>query len=1081
VCLLALSASAQTYTGSIEGRVTDASGSAVPKADVKITEISTNTTLKTVTNDSGDYIVSYLKPGTYSIEFHITGFKEMSQKVLLQLDQQLRIDPVLQVGDSSDKIMVAASTLQVNLVSPEIGTIVGHEQLESLPQEATNGRGRSPFLLAKIVPGVTTNGTTFTNVNGFSLDGGRRETNEILVDGIPSTNPSDQTYTLTPSPDSLEEFKIITTPFSAEYGHTGGGVMIASTRGGTNEFHGSAYDLFRNRILNGRDFFSPVQGQAKYVQNDPGGNLGGPMYIPKLYDGRNKTFFYIDYNVTLASQGGAYSQLVPTDLQKEGNFSQTFAGNQLVVIYDPATAHLGPDGKTMVRNPFPNNIIPATRIDPVAAQILKFYPEPNGSFNGNNYFITPPTQNKIWQYLGRIDQNFRANDRAFFRFGQYNPNTSATADIPNAANNTNSTGWTDTQAVLSETHVFSPTIVNDFRAGWVQEDNYTGVPGGSVPQLGLKGAELNTFPTIAVGQEIQLGAKNGIFHDRDRSWVFNEALTWQHGAHTIHIGGDFRRQMYNNYNPGKLSGAYQFTGTFTGVNANSTTSGFGLADLLLGAPAVTSFNINDYTYRLNINSAGAYIQDDYKVAKTFTVNLGLRWEFDGPYSEANNQFASFNPNLVNPQTGDLGTVEFAGRNGAPTHFSPNIYHDLLPRAGFVWNFWKKTVLRGGYGIYRLPSIGFASAGPISQYSASATFVSPDGGTTPAYYLANGVPPYSFNVDANGNPVVPASLTKPSSSPTELEMRTRTSYNQTWQIGFQQQFPGNWLAEADYVGTHGVKLPIAVPLNQLPPSEWGPGNLQSNRPFPQYLTVSYLENDGLSFYNALQASLQRPWRDGVLSLAYTWSKVTDYVDGPEVVTPLINIQNVYNLKLEHGLASYDVPQRFVANFVYHIPVGRSGRWLTGTPVLKDVIGGWELAGIIELQSGLPVAVTQSNNTGGFTGTQRPNQIASAPLAGVPQTLAEWFNTSAFTVAPAYTLGDEARYSFFGPGIENFDAAVMRNFPIKERVKLQLRGEFYNALNHPNFSNPNTTLGNVNYGKITSDVGPRTTELALRIFF
>jgi hypothetical protein len=1079
VCLAALNLSGQTYTGSISGKVTDSSGAVVPKAAVTLTEESTNTVLKTVTGATGDYIISYLKPGTYRIEFGAAGFKEhIESGIPLQIDQNRRVDPVLEVGQVTEVVAVSASNAQVNYVSPEIGQVVDADQLINLPEQATSGRGRSPFLLAKLLPGVTTNGNSYTNINGFSFAGGRRVTNEILVDGLPTTNPSDETYTLTPSPDSIEEFKVLTTPFSAEYGHTGGGVMIATSRAGTNSLHGSAYDLFRNRLLNGRDFFSPAQSTTKYVQNDPGGTIGGPVVIPHLYNGKDRTFFFVDFNVTLASQGNVYSALVPTDLQKSGDFSQTFAGGQLVQIYDPTTAHTGADGKTTVRNLFPGNSIPASRIDPVAAQIVKFYPEPNWSAGANNYAVTPPSRNDNWQYLGRMDQNFGANDRAFFRFGQYSPNNNAAVAIPNKANNQTAGGWTDTQAVLSETHIFSAALVSDFRFGWVQEDNYSTVPGGPAPELGLKGVNLSTFPTVSVSQMIQLGA-SAPNHDRDRSWVFNEGLTFERGRHTVKFGGDFRRQMYDNYSPGKLSGSYSFGNTFTTSSPNDTKSGFALADLLLGMPASTSFNINDYTYRLNIDSAGAFVQDDFKISRRLTLNLGLRWEFDGPYSEANNQFASFSPSLVNHITGNLGDVQFAGRNGAPHHFSPNVYRDFLPRLGFAYNALSNTVIRGGYGIYRLPAIGYSGYGPVSQYAQSATFTSLDNNVTPAYVLANGVPPVPYNVDANGNPNIPASLTKPTNNVTQLESRARTPYNQTWQIGVERQFRGNWLAEVDYVGTRGVKLPIAIPENQLPAAEWGVSSTpQILRPFPQYLNVTHLANDGNSFYNALQASLQRRWQNGVISFAYTWAKITDDVDGPANSSP---IQDIYNLRAEHGIASYDVPHRFVGNYVYRIPLGRGSKALNGVPVVQDVVRGWEISGVTEFQVGLPLAATQSNGTGGFTGTQRPNQIAAAALARGQRTLGEWFNTNAFMVAPPFTAGTEPRFSFYGPGINNWDTALMRNFPLRERVNLQLRGEFYNTFNHPNFKNPNTTIGNVNYGKITSDNGPRVMEVALRIFF
>lgn len=1072
----ALTAAAQSYTGSISGRVTDGSGLPVPKVQVVVTEDSTNTAVRTETNDSGDFNVSYLKPGSWRVAFKANGFKEhVEAGVQLDINQQRRVDPVLEVGQVTETVQVTASGLQVNYASPEIGHVVDSEQLVELPQLSTSGRGRSPFLLAKLVPGVTTNGNTYTNINGFSFAGGRRVTNEILVDGLPTTNPSDQTYTLTPSPDSIEEFKVITTPFSAEYGHTGGGVMIATSKAGTNVLHGSAYDLFRNRVLNGRDFFSPLNSQTKYVQNDPGGTIGGPVFLPKLYDGRNKTFFFVDFNVTLASQGTGNSFLVPTDLQKAGDFSQTAAAGRVTPIYDPKA--LAADRRTRLQ--FPNNTIPANRIDPVSAQILKFYPGANANVNGNNYFVTPPATNDNWQYLGRLDQNFGSNDRAFFRFGQYSPNNNAVPYVPNKANNQTAGGWVDTQSVISETHIFGPTLVSDFRVGLVQEDNYTvgGGQGLPVPELGLKGVSLNEFPIVQVSQMIQLGS-GASNHDRDRSWVFSEGMTWQHSRHTIKMGGDFRRQMYNNYSPGKLPGSYSFNGAFSSVTPNATGSGFGLADLLLGAPASASLNINDYTYRLNINSAGAFVQDDYKILKNLTINLGVRWEWDGPYSEANNQFASFNPDIVNHLTGNPGDVQFAGRGGAPRHFTPNIYYNFLPRVGFAWNLIPNTVLRGGYGIYRLPAIGYSGTGPVSQYARTLAATSIDGNQNPPFYLQEGVPAPALNLDANGNPNIPASLARATNNVSMLELRERTPYNQTWQLGIQRRLRGDWLVEVDYVGTHGVKLPANVPMNQLTANLWGAGNLQSLRPYPQYLNATHLTNDSNSFYNALQTSVKRRWSEGILSIAYTWAKVTDDIDGPSTSS---GIQNIYNLKAEHGIASFDVPHRFVTNFVYRLPLGARGKFLTKIPVVSHVIGGWELSAVGEFQVGLPLSAAQANNTGGFTGTQRANQIAAAALAGDQRTLARWFNTDAFTVAPAFTSGNAPRFQFYGPGMENWDASLMRNIMLREKLRLQLRGEFYNVLNHPNFRNPNTTLGNVNYGKITADNGPRNIELAVRLFW
>lgn len=1069
----------QTYTGSIGGRVTDASGSVIPKVAVTVTETATNAIWHTVTNDAGEYLVSFLKPGAYSVQFAATGFKEYVASALsLQLNQPLRVDAVMQIGQVTDKVEVSAAGDQVNYTSPEIGHVVGENQLMNLPLQATNSRGRSPLLLSKLVPGVTSTSSNNSNINNFSFGGGRPVSNEILVDGLPTTNPSDETYTLTPSPDSVQEFKVITTPFSAEWGHTGGGVMILTTRSGGNDYHGSAYDLFRNRLLNARNFFQ-AGSTAKYVQHDPGGTFSGPVLIPKLYNGKNKTFFFADFNVTLSSQGSLYNQIVPTALEKGGDFSQSAVNGQVQPLYDPATTTKNADG-TYSRTQFPGNVIPASRIDPVAAQIIKFYPNANGSFGGNNYSVTPPSIRRVWQAIARLDHNFSDNDKAFFRFGRYNPNTDAQINIPNEANNDTSGGFRDSQAVISETHVFGPSLVNDFRAGFVQEVNYDVAGGGPVPQLGLKGVSLSSFPIVNVQSMIQLGSDPSD-HDRDRSWVFSDALTFQSGRHTLKMGGDFRRQMYDYYSPGKLPGSYTFDPSFSAFPGQNKT-GYAFADLLLGLPTETDINIEDYTYRLNINSASLYFQDDFKVLPKLTLNLGLRWEFDGPYSEANDQFASFDPSVVNADTGVPGNVVFAGRDGAPRHFSPNIYYNFLPRIGFAWNVAPKTVIRGGYGIYRFPSIGFSSYGPTSQYTVNAAFTSLDNNVTPAFQLADGVPPYSYDVNAAGLPNVPASLTNPTSNVKELETRSRTPYTQNWEFGIQRQISNSWFAEVDYEANKGTKLPVVLPQNQLLPSQFGPGKLQSLRPFPQYLNVNALLNEGNSIYHSLQAKLEHRWTSGFLiSVAYTFSKLIDDVDGP-ARTNAVGIQNVYDLKAERGIGGYDIPQRFVANYVYQIPIGRGGKYLSDTPVLKDIIGGWSFAGITEFQVGLPLTVKQaSNNLGGFTAVQRPMQTAPAALGHFDRSVQRWFDTSAFEASPQFALGDAPRFPLHGPGIDSTDFALMRDFKIEERFVVQFRGEFYNALNHPNFNAPGNTIGASNFGVITGAQSGRVTELALRIFF
>jgi hypothetical protein len=1080
--ILAVSLHAQTYTGSIRGRASDPSGSAVPNASLTVTETNTNAVRKTLTNESGDYIVSFLKPGDYRVSITAPGFKEAVQPAVhLQLNQAMTIDLALEVGQVTDSVEVSAAATQLNLVSPEIGHVVEADELINAPLAASNSRGRSPVLLAKLVPGVSS--TSYGNINNFSFGGGRPVTNEILVDGLPTTNPSDETYTLTPSPDAVLEFKVLTTPFSAEYGHTGGGVMMLTSRSGTNQYHGSAYDYFRNRLLNNRNFFQAAKSTQKYVQNDPGGTFGGPVRVPKVYNGRDKTFFFADFNVTLASNGNLYNMLTPTTLEKSGDFSQTLSGGKPVTIYDPATTVVGSDGKSFTRTPFAGNRIPTNRIDSSAAQIIKFYPDPNGSYAGGlNYLVQPPVGRETWQWLTRIDHNFSSNDKIFGRIGGYNPNSDAQQRIPNKANNDTSGGFRDTQITLSHTHVFGATLVNDFRAGFVQEHNYTIASSAPSPELGIKNVLLYEFPQISVSNAnlLPLGSSpsNG---DRDRSYVFSEALNFVHGRHNLKIGGDYRRQMWDTYNPGKLSGAYSFSGTFTSLSGAQNT-GSGLADLLLGDAAVTGITINDYTYRFNINSGGMYIQDDFKATRKLTLNLGVRWEYNGPYSEANGQYANFNPTIVNRQTGNLGDVQFAKVDTHSDHFSPSVYNNFLPRVGFAYNLASKWVVRGGFGMYLLPTIGFGGVGAASQYGVSASFASLDG-ITPRYRLQDGVPAYSYNVDADGRPRIPASLTNPSSNVSMLETRRRSAYNETWQLGFQRQIGQGWLAEVDYVATHGVKLPNAYPINQVRPENWGTGNLQARRPYPQYASVGALLNDGNSIWHSLQAKLEHRWRNGLLLQAgYTWSKLIDDID-PSARANGAPVQDVYNVRADRGVASYDTPQRFVASYVYQLPLGRHGKYFKSIAIAKEIVDGWQFAGITEFQIGLPMQVTQSSVAWG-PNTQRPNMVTGADptLSRGDRTIARWFNTAAFTLSPSYTLGYAPRFPLHGPGINNWDLALMRDFHLYERLKMQFRAEAYSAMNHPQWGNPGTSLSNLNtFGVITSAGGARSIELTMRFFF
>jgi hypothetical protein len=1095
----------QTFTGGgIGGRITDPQGQPLSNFDVTATEVATDTVAHTVSGADGEYLVPRLKPGIYRVRFTGQGFKdEIDDGVEVQLDRTFRLDKQLTLGSASESVSVVAADTSLNYESPEIATTLTSEEVQDLPIITQTGRGRSPYLLAVLAPGTTSTSNSNNNVNNFSLGGGRPVTNEILIDGLPSTNPSDNTYTYTPSPESIEELKVTTTPFSAELGHTGGGVLLANTRHGTNQYHASLYTYFNNRLLNAKNYFTPTTAPVlRYDQNDPGVTASGPLSLPH-FRGRDKTFFFTDLNVTYSAQPTAQfnSYLTPTDLERSGDFSHDTG----VTVYDPATTVVTTDSngnQIITRQPFPGNKIPSNRIDPVAAQIVKYFPEPNGSFDGgNNYQVIPIQHQQILQGMLRVDHTISERDSLFARYGRYSPNQDAVTFIPNAANTSNTNGWYDNQFVASETHIFGPTASNDFRFGFVQEVNYTFAGGAFPSNLGLTGVPTEEFPNIYTSNFLQLGAQ-GPFHDRDRSYIFVDNIVLQRGRHYLKFGGDYRHQMYKffNGNDNVDSGNYSFDNTFTQTTVESNggpsgTGGFDLADLLLGLPTHTQIQSDLYTYREVVDSASLYAQDDWKLTPTLTVNLGLRWEFDGPDSEANNQFASFSPTAVNSQTGNLGDAIFAGRNGAPTHFAPNIFYNILPRVGAEWSPLKNTVFRAGFGAYRLPSIGFAYIGPLSKYQKLATLQSTDG-YTPAFHLAQGVPSVPFYQDAQGNPEVPASLCtggpagtvesgacNPTSTPLEIDPRERTPYNLVFQFGVERQF-GSWFADVEYVGNHGVKLPIQYSIDQLKLGQFSASDAQALRPFPQYADVQFFGNQGGSNYQSLQAQLQHKWKNGlVITGAYTFSKLIDDVDANDRVNGA-PVQNVYNFHAERGIASSDVPQRFVTNYVYQLPFGRGRQFLSHTPVLRDVVGGWQLASIVQFQIGQPVKITQSNNNPS-SAVQRPNLTGKVSPSHFSRTQ-PWFNTAAFTPVGINQFGNSPRFPLHGPGIDQTDVSMKRTFAFAERLRLDFRADFANVFNHPNFGNPNGNVGNVgelnkSFGFIGGAQTSRIGQLALKLAF
>jgi hypothetical protein len=994
---------AQTFYGSINGVIKDSSGAVMPGVAVTVRESTTSTEYKTVTNKSGSYRVSFLKPGSYTVRFEKDGFAQyVTGEFNIVLNQELVVDGALKLGANSEVITVTGAASSLNDTNPQVGGELSTQELIDLP-ESTGTKGANEFLITKTFAGASSTSQDYSNINNLSLGGGRPVSNPIIIDGLPSNMGVDGTYGLIPTPDSTEELQVLTAPFSAQYGQSGGGAILTTTKSGTEKFHGSAFESYNSQDLNALGYFTApgtVVNPSSFHYF--GGSIGGPVLIPKLFDGRkHRLYFFTDWEDTLTHANSPFNTVVPTAAELTGDFSgPSPQGGPTPRIYDPLTMKVV--GKTTVRTPFPGNIIPKSRLDQVGLNIASFFPQPNCNLNNNNYCSNPISVSGYLYNASRIDYNYSDYDHIWAKFSRDGPRNQPTINIPNVANTSAFNGWTDDHYEVSWSHIFSPGISNEARFGYVSEENFSSPLPANASAIGLQGVLLTQFPSVTTTEYASFGA-GGISRTRDGHYILNDAMVLQLGRHSLSVGAEFMRYAYSVYSPGVLSGKYTFSGTFTAVPGQT---GIGLADMLLGLPATTTINTTNTIFHENLNYFAGYVQDDYRLSTNFTINLGLRYEFDGPFSEKHGNMYTFNPNVIDPATGKLGGIQFAGFNGAPHSLIPNIYTGILPRVGFNYHAFHNTVVRGGYGIYQLPSIGFGTTGLTSASTVNATFQSSDG-VTPAYQLSHGVPAYSPNVGPNGQPLIPTSLTSPLSSVSQLPLHAVLPYLQEWQLGIQQDLGHNWIAEIDYEGNHGVHQPINLPINQIAPTAGcclGLKTAQSLRPYPQFLTITARTNGGASAYAALLATLSHRWSNGIsVRAAYTWAHGLDDVDAPSRADAVF-VQNYYNLHAQWGTAMTNIPQRFSLTAVYALPFGSGGRLASHAPVVSQVIGHWKVSTVAQFQMGYPYNISQGDGLNIFSGGQYATKVGNPNIARGSRTVQKWFNTAAFTTTPADTLGN-----------------------------------------------------------------------------
>ena len=1075
---------AQTFYGSISGIVRDTSGAVLPSADVVVREAVSTTEYKTATNRAGSYRISFLKPGAYTVRIEKPGFAQfVAGDLNLVLNQELVVDGTLRVGATSEVINVSGAASTLDATDAQISGQLSGTELVDLP-ESTSSKGANEFLITKTFAGASSTSQDYSNVNNLSLGGGRPVSNPIIIDGLPSNMGTDGTYGLIPTPDSTEELQVLTAPFSAQYGQSGGGAILTTTKSGQDQFHGSAFEEYNSQDLTARGYFTkPGTVIPPTNFNYFGGSVGGPILIPRLLNGRKRRlYFFTDWEDTLNNSLNTVNTNVPTMAERSGDFSGLSPqGSATQPIGDPNTTVVSPSGKFVSRTQFPGNIIPASRLDPVGMNILAFYPQPNCAFLTYNYCLNLTAHSSYLYNADRIDYNATDRDHFWAKFSRDGPRNQPVPVIPNAANNSAFNGWTDDHYEISWSRIFSPRISNEARLGYVSEENFSHPAPTNASAIGLQGVPLIQFPTISTTLFPGLGA-GSYSQTRDGHYILNDAIVMQMGRHSLSIGGEFMRYAYSYYAPGVLSGSYSFSGVYTSLNDQGA---FGLPDLELGLVASGSISTTNTIFHENLNYFAGYIQDDYRLSSKLTINLGLRYEFDGPYAESHNNDYTFNPAIVDRATGKQGGIQFAGRNGAPHSLIANVYTGILPRVGFNYHATHNTVVRGGYGIYELPSIGYGTTGLTSASTVSASFQGSNPTITPAFQLSQGVPAYHANTGPNGEPLIPTSLTNPSFSPVQRQLTAVLPYLQEWQFGIQQDFGHNWILDIDYEGNHGVHLPTVLPINQIAPGQ-SLTNLQSLRPYPQFLTVSYLTNGAASAYAALYATLSHSWSGGVsVRAAYTWAHTLDDADGP-ARADAVGIQNVYNLHAQWGTAMTSIPQRFSLSAVYALPVGSGARYLDHTPILSQAIGHWKLSTVAQFQVGYPYFISQTNQLGLFSGAQYATKVGNPNLPRGSRTVAEWFNPNAFAITPAGVLGNAPRAALYGPGQNVWALSLMRDIPIHDRMKATFRVDANNVFNHPQFSGLNTTLSTANlanhtFGMVTGAQDPRQLLLIGRFTF
>ncbi len=1116
--LMAPLARTQTERATIRGTITDTSGAAVAEASVVVENQENGETRETVSSSAGVYQVPQLTAGMYTVSAEVEGFKKfVRENVRLAVGQVLGLDMILEVGNVSESVTVSAAAISIQKETTEVSTSINPKSYVELPLQVSGGSGRSVENFIFLAPG--TSGDTFN----AHINGSQTLSKEIQMDGMSmaTAEVGGDPRVIALPPEAVQEFSLVTNNFSAEYGNTGGGVERLVVRSGTNEFHGNAYEFMRNDKLDARGFFAANRSIQR--RNEFGASFGGPVI-------KNRTFFFTNFH-WFKYRSGAINALgsIPTASMRSGDFSELIPAGE-GVIYDPATTTQV--GTEFVRDPFANNLIPATRQSNISQNIWDLVPQPDRPGIFNNVFAQGNSRNDNRNNTIKLDHNLSSNHRLsiMWTFGKVTDNgpfSVLSGPITDARDGLR--GPLSHNGRINYDWIIGPTLLFHMGAGIGRQDQLLANPetqGAGWPErLGLTGVDNGAFPEVIIDPWNSYGRNQRGLPTLSTSYLYSPSFSWTRGKHNFKFGSEIRK-LENNFTLLDHSGGFNFSRNETALPGSAGNTGNALASFLLGEVDGGNFNITPMIGTRQSYYAW-YVQDDYKIRQNITLNLGIRHDIFTPITEVNDRHSIMDPSVPNPAAdGFLGALVFAGDCDVCTGTKRLVGNDTIsmnnigPRLGLAWSLRNNLVFRAAYGIsfFATGGLGGSNAkAPSTGFSNTAVFNSKDGGITPGFNWENGFPQ-----DFVRPPLRDPGFATGGNVPWWNSSANKPLYTQSFNMGFQYQVASTWLLDVSWVGNKSNRLVTGVfnpmqidskflalgSLLTLPiddpavaaagygrpyPSFTGTLN-QALRPFPQYngLNLTQSGNVGQSSYHSLQAKIEKEFSNGLFFLtSYSWAK--SLTDSSSALAGFFSTgaRDDFDRGAEKALALYDVPHRVVTAFNYELPFGK-GKPLGGNAggALNKIIGGWQLNAIVSYQGGTPLLVTQNNSTPIFASKQMPNVVsgveASLDKGGFDPATDRVLNINAFETTGRFVIGNAPsvlpRSRSFN--LYNEDFGILKRTPITETVMVEFRFEVFNAFNRVRFAAPDTS--NVSSPAGFGQVGgqgnaPRSGQFSLKLLF